>query len=361
MASAASPTPLGSTPGADPAYDDARLARATELAAHAPPLARVGRVRTGTAGWTDPSLIKSQRFYPRSARSAEQRLRYYASQFSLVEVDSSYYALPSATNARLWAERTGPDFVFNIKAFAPLTQHPVEPSRLPPDLGDELPDELKARRRLYPKDLPPGMLDALFHRFRDAIEPLRAAGKLGCVLLQFPPWFTATRGNARQIEACRARLADLAVAVELRHASWGAPERFDHVIALLRSLRAAYVIVDEPQGKPNSMPPAVRVADPSLAVVRFHGRRAETWDARVSVQEKFDYLYDPSELEPWAAAIERVAGQAEQVHVIFNNCVSNHAVLGAKGLAAQLSTRLGAVPPQPPSDQGAARPEAQAP
>jgi uncharacterized protein YecE (DUF72 family) len=268
--------------------------------------------------------------------SAEERLRFYGTQFSLVEVDSSYYALPSRANAQRWAERTPPGFTFDVKAFAPLTRHPVEPARLPADLQGALPSGVRDKPRLYPKDLPEEVLDALWDRFTRALEPLRREGRLGCILLQFPPWFTATRANAKVLERCRARLDGLRLAVELRNASWGEQERLPRLAALLSGIDASYVIVDEPQGTRSSMPPAVLVPDRRLAVVRFHGRRAETWDARASVEERFDYLYDPRELAPWARTVARLAGEVEEVHLVFNNCVSNYAVLGAKGLIALL-------------------------
>jgi uncharacterized protein YecE (DUF72 family) len=326
------PRPTEVLPG-----QEERFARATELAARAPEPARSGRVLAGTAGWTDRSLIKSQRFYPAGVSSPEERLKFYASQFPVVEVDSSYYALPDPAVARKWVERTAPDFLFNIKAFAPLTQHPLEPARLPRDIKDALPPALLEKPRVYPQNLPDEARDAIWERFKQALDPLRDARKLGYVLFQFPPWFTATRANARAIEGCRERMEGYPIAVELRHASWGAPDRIERVIALLRSIDATYVVVDEPQGKANSMPPTALVADPRLAVVRFHGRRTETWDAQVSVSEKFNYIYDPAELEPWVGEVARLSREAEQVHVIFNNCVSNHAVLGAKGLIALLA------------------------
>lgn len=314
-----------------------RFARASALAARAPVPARRDNVLAGTAGWTDPTLIKSHLFYPREAKSAEDRLRYYASQFPLVEVDSSYYALPSPAVTRLWVERTPPGFTFNIKAFALLTQHPIEPARLPADLRGALPADILDKPRIYEKDLPEEARSAVWDRFKLAIEPLQSAGRLGCVLLQFPPWLTATKRSAQVIEDCRARLAGTKVAVELRHASWGEPERIARLAAFLRRIEASYVIVDEPQGKRNSMPPRVMVPSPALAVIRFHGRRAETWDARASVAEKFNYLYAPDELSPWAEEVARIAAEAAQVHVVFNNCVSNYAVLGAKGLIALLA------------------------
>src|SRR5579864_253427 len=137
----------------------------------------------GTASWTDPTLVKSDVFYPRALKTAEDRLRFYAEQFNTVEVDATYYALISERNAELWAERTPPGFVFNIKAFAMLTQHPVVTARLPAALKSILPaHERAAPRLLHP---PLEVLEMAFGMFWSALAPLRAAGKLGHLLFQF--------------------------------------------------------------------------------------------------------------------------------------------------------------------------------
>ncbi len=318
---------------AAPGEDVERLRVATALAARAPLPARVGNVRMATAGWTDPGLIASGRFYPKAARSSEDRLRFYGRHFSLVEVDATYYVLPSAETARRWVERTPDDFVFDIKAFSLLTGHAVDATRLPSDLRESV---IEQGARVPADRVSEDVREACWQRFLYGISPLEAANKLGSVLLQFPPWFDATRGNARVVEEARAKLGDLRATVEFRHKSWGVPERFSRVIDWLREMRAAYVCVDEPQGHRNSMPAHVAVADPSLAVVRFHGRRPEVWDKPVSVQEKYSYLYSPDELQPWVGAVQKLSNEAESVHVVFNNCNSNYAVLGAKDLTAEL-------------------------
>src|SRR5205814_1839208 len=89
----------------------------------------MANILVGNSSWTDKSLIDSGCFYPASARTPEDRLRYYASQFPIVEIDSSYYGIPIEQNARLWVERTPPEFVFNIKTYRLFTRHqtPVEP------------------------------------------------------------------------------------------------------------------------------------------------------------------------------------------------------------------------------------------
>ena len=111
-------------------------------------------------------------FYPVGADSAEQRLQYYASTFPVVEVDATYYALPAERTAQLWVDRTPPDFTFDIKAHALMTGQGTETKRLPKAIKDELPDELKAKTRIYAKDLPAELNDAVWSMFRDACPPL---------------------------------------------------------------------------------------------------------------------------------------------------------------------------------------------
>jgi uncharacterized protein YecE (DUF72 family) len=140
----------------------------------------------GTASWTDKSLIASGRFYPAKCNSPEERLRYYASQFPLVEVDSSYYAMPKPEVAQLWAERTPQDFTFNIKAFRLFTGHQTSSAALPKDVAEALgPIE---KRNLYYKDLPRELTHEMWRQYREAIEPLKRSGKLAAVHFQFAPW-----------------------------------------------------------------------------------------------------------------------------------------------------------------------------
>src|SRR6266576_3861059 len=113
-----------------------------------------GEVRFGTASWTDPTMTAPGVFYPKGADSAEERLRFYASQFSMVEVDSTYYALPNKRTAESWVERTPKDFVFDIKAHALMTGQPTELNRLPKAIKEDLPSELKDKQRIYRKDVP---------------------------------------------------------------------------------------------------------------------------------------------------------------------------------------------------------------
>jgi uncharacterized protein YecE (DUF72 family) len=132
---------------------------------------------------------------PEGRQQPESRLRFYATQFPLVEVDTSYYAIPLAQTAQNWADRTPAHFTMNMKAFRLFTGHATSPKVLPPDLRAELPPLAKAN--FYFKDVPPALREALWQRFKEALEPLRSAGKLGMVHFQFAPWILRNRDGTR--------------------------------------------------------------------------------------------------------------------------------------------------------------------
>ena len=270
----------------------------------------------------------------------DERLRFYAERFPLVENDASYYALPAPKQAQLWADRTPDGFVMNFKAFGPMTTHPTDPKRLPKDLRDALPADIAAKKRVYPKDLPKDLQDEVFTRFWVALEPLRKAGKLGCILLQYPDWFVISRGNKEEILRARERLPDDRVAVEFRNATWMSERDREETLAFLRENGLTYVAVDEPQGFPSSVPPVHAVTNGELAVVRFHGRNAETWKKPgLTAAERFNYRYSVEELKEWVPKIEDLAKQAKEVHLLMNNCYGDKAVKNAEELGALLDAQ----------------------
>src|SRR5438045_1309714 len=198
-----------------------------------------GRILVGTASWTDNSLLKSGGFYPPEVNTPEDRLRYYASLFPLVEVDSSYYAMPTARNARLWAERTPERFTFDVKAFRLFTTHQTPPEALPKDIQSTLPPLNHRKRNYYYHDVPPEARDELWARFRQALAPLSEAGKLGLLLFQFPPWFTPEAPSRKHLEEVRHRLADYRVAIEFRNARWMRADQVERTLAALRDQQLA--------------------------------------------------------------------------------------------------------------------------
>jgi uncharacterized protein YecE (DUF72 family) len=295
-------------------------------------------IRVGTASWTDPTMTAGTVFYPPAVDSAEERLQYYASQFPLVEIDATYYALPAPRTAELWRDRTPPDFIFDAKAHALMTGQPTEVKRLPRALRDELPAELKEKTRVYARDLPPEIIDAVWQMFLDGLAPLSTAGQLGSILLQYPRWFFPTNESRDEILAARQRLGDQPFAVEFRHGSWFNDKNADRTLRFLTDNHIPYVIVDEPQGMRSSVPPITAVTSPQLAVVRFHGHRSETWERRgVPPVERFRYLYDRQQLVDWAPRVRQAARETGDVHVLMNNCYANYGATNARELASLLS------------------------
>ncbi|MEU8201219.1 DUF72 domain-containing protein [Streptosporangium sp. NPDC049046] len=311
----------------------------------------MGRICVGTASWTHRSLLESG-WYPEDASTPAKRLAYYATRFPVVEVDATYYHPPSRSTVEAWRDRTPAGFTFDIKAFSMLTGHPTRPASLYKDLRESL--GAPQGRNLYPKDVPPEILDEVWRRFLDALGPLHEAGKLGAVLFQFPPWFPIGEGNRRHILECARRCAPMRVSVEFRDRTWMSEENREDTLAFLAGHDLAYVGVDMPQGHASSVPP-VLAATSDLAVVRMHGH-SDKWTSK-NVDERFAYLYSEEELARWAARVKKLAEGAEITHVLFNNCCADNsqrnaarfrALVGESGDRGEAEDPQGAVSPGRP-------------
>lgn len=282
--------------------------------------------RVGTASWADRSLLATD-FYPAHASTAEARLRYYAEHFRTVEVDSSYYALPSERNAHLWVQRTPDDFDFNVKAFALLTGHAAETRALPKEVKALLGPEALRESRIEKPARP--VLDLCFDMFRAAIAPLHRAGKLGCVLFQFPPWVKASPRNREYIDLCRDKLPDYRLAIEFRHASWFG-DNGGSTVSFLRERGLSLVCLDAPAAPSIPRPPYETTAE--IGYVRLHGRNRQAWFHRGgTAADRFNYLYSDEELKECAGRIERLH-TAKTVYVLFNNCHGDQGVRNATAM-----------------------------
>jgi uncharacterized protein YecE (DUF72 family) len=285
-------------------------------------------IRVGTASWTDHDP-----FYPpeyNKAAMKSQRIGYYARYFDLVEVDSTFYHLQPARNFQLWAERTPEHFVFDVKAYGEMTWHQRD------EQGEPEPPSADT-----------------FAAFSEMLQPLRAAGKMGAILFQFPPWFKPTVENQEYFGTMRELLPNDTIAVEFRQRGWLEGRQLDETRALLADHDLAYVIVDEPQIGSGSVPPVVMVTDPHFSMVRFHGRNAKMWYGKnlESSRQRFDYLYSAEELLPWARKIEGIAEQMGrgQVHVVTNNNARNYSIINALQLQDLLGQPVGKGEPLPPT------------
>jgi uncharacterized protein YecE (DUF72 family) len=283
----------------------------------------MGKIEVGTASWTDKTLLESG-WYPQTADNPEKRLAYYARQFPLVEVDSTYYGPPNEQTTKLWAERTPQHFTFNIKAFSLLTGHPTKVSAIYKDLRPET-----DKKNVYPGDLPPQTYEEIWTRFLSALDPLVDAKKLGALLFQFPPWFGIRKSNKEYMLEVAARCKPLRPVFELRNASWFDGANRNETLDFLRAHKLPFVCVDMPQGYKSSIPPVV-AATADLAVVRFHGH-SDKWTSK-DIHEKFGYDYSRAELAEWAPKLKELAAEAQQTQILMNNCYSDYAQKNASTL-----------------------------
>lgn len=273
------------------------------------------RIRVGTASWTDPEFIRAG-WYPDDVKNdAEGRLRYYARHFPMVEVNATFYALPRAGTVQAWADRTPDDFRFHVKAHQVISGHASDPARLPPPLR-ELPFQADGRGRIRrpSRELRDAVTDALV----EAVAPL--GSKLGAILLQLPPHVAAGADAREEVARIIDRIHPLRTAVEFRNASWADPGEREAAAEMLAARDAAWVCVDAPRiDVPSAMPPIVEVTCPELAYLRLHGRNAATWQGSRTVAERFDWQYSDEELGEWLDPVLDMAGQAQEVAVVFNN------------------------------------------
>lgn len=233
----------------------------------------------GTSGFSYADWVG--RVYPEGMPKREW-LVYYAREFNTCEVNSTYYAIPGLATTQALADKTGAGFLFSIKANQKMT-HQREDNA------------------------------AVFESFCQMLEPIREAGKLGCILAQFPYSFKPDKANWRYLGTLKERLGGLPVVVEFRHAGWLRREVFGY----LKSLDLGFCCVDEPRLS-NLMPPMDEVTS-GTGYIRFHGRNAAKWWEHEQAWERYDYTYSAEELGEWLPRIRKVDSLAERTFIFANN------------------------------------------
>lgn len=289
------------------------------------------RIRIGTCSWADESL--SKHWYPKGV-SPGARLAYYAEHFDTVEVDSTYYRLPAEEMVARWAERTPASFTMHVKAFGVMTRHPVKLEQLPPDLRDEAPVDERGRVERPSREF----RAEVFARFHAALEPLRTAGKLGGILLQFPSYVVHKPVSFEYLEWAYEQLRGDDALVEFRHRSWLDEENRAATLSFLEGHGMTHVVTDSPRiEQAKNLVPTVGARTSPIVYVRMHGRNASTWNVRGrSAADRFDYLYGEEELREWVPQLRELASGAEQAFVVFNN--NGRSSDGSGGWIAQAAT-----------------------
>ena len=257
-------------------------------------------IQIGLTGWSYHDSIPS---------NAKNKLRDYAAHFPIVELDSSFYAIPSEKNILNWIEETPDSFQFIPKAYGPLTQHARRP------------EETKA-------------IEELFNIFQNRFQPMMDSGKLKTFLFQFPPYFSCVKENVQYLREVRYLMDDLPIAIEFRHPSWYSDDYQKETLNLLKRLSFIQVVVDQPQTPNNSVPFVPIATHPDQAFIRLHGRNYQGWLGLDDTKDwrTFRTLYDypENELAEIKQAALNLAQQAKDVIVIFNNNSGGHAAPNAK-------------------------------
>jgi len=265
------------------------------------------RIRIGPAGWSYTDWEGT--VYP-PHRSKFDPLAYLASFFDTIEINSPFYRIPPPTHAKSWVRRVGsnPDFKFTTKVFRGFTH---ESAKLAPS-------DTKA--------------------FRDYLDPLMNANRLGALLLQFPWSFRNTPEGCEKLEKLFAKFHDYPLALEVRHATF----QNEEFLSFLREHDVSFVNVDQPLFH-DSVKPSEVVTGP-VAYVRLHGRNYEKWFAHTESWERYNYLYSKEELAPWGERITRMSEQKE-TYAITNNHFRGQAVVNAGDLE-EMTGQMTRLPPQ---------------
>lgn len=250
----------------------------------------------GTSGFSYQDWVGV--FYPKGMPQKEW-LVYYSREFNTCEINSTYYALPAPKVMKSMADKTGDGFIFSVKANQDMTHKREDNS-------------------------------AVFVGFCQALEPLIASGKLGCVLAQFPYSFQYTRPNMNYLAQFKERMGDLPVVIEFRNARWLRSEVFDW----LRQHDLGFCCVDEPR-LPDLLPPIDEVTG-KTGYVRFHGRNKEKWWQHEQAYERYDYTYTPEELSEWVPKIKKLDSVAEKTFIFANNHWRGQAVSTIRQLRTML-------------------------
>jgi len=298
-----------------------------------------GKILVGTASWSDPGFVEF--WYPKKMRPAD-RLSWYAEHFAMVEVNSTFYSVPDPMLVRRWCDVTPQNFLFNVKLHQLLSHHSTSAKLLPAAMQKKLRLEKKAKVVLTTETM-----DEVLRAFAPSLEVLRRAGKLGVLLLQLSPAFSPRKHDLNELENVLLLTGEFRVAVELRNRNWVEGEQLEKTLDFVRERNAIFVNVDAPREKHFTIMPSDlnAVTNPDVAYLRLHGRDSHAYLTGKTVAARFNYDYSDAEIEEVAARSERLARDAEEVHVIFNNNARDYAPHAAVRLRKALG-QLVSSPPQ---------------
>ncbi|MGZ5537284.1 MAG: DUF72 domain-containing protein [Chthoniobacterales bacterium] len=276
-------------------------------------------ILVGTASWSDPGFV--ERWYPKKMPTAE-RLPFYAQHFEMVEVNSTFYSVPDPRMVERWARSTPNEFIFDVKLHQLLSRHATVAKLLPPNLQRRAETDAKGKVKLTPE-----LEEAMVKEILQSLAILQAAKKLGVLLLQLSPAFSPRKHSLGELESLLELLRDYRVAIELRNRNWAEDDQLAETIEFFRKHSAALVSVDAPAKNHFTIMPTEldEITDPRTAYLRLHGRDARAYTTGKTVAERFNYDYSDEEIEEVADRSRKLAKEAKEVHVVFNNNALDYA------------------------------------
>jgi uncharacterized protein YecE (DUF72 family) len=298
-----------------------------------------GKILVGTASWSDPGFV--EHWYPKKMRPHE-RLGWYAQHFEMVEVNSTFYSVPDPRMVERWCASTPDAFTFDVKLHQLFSFHSTPGKLLPPELQRRA--QIDGKGKVQPT---PALKEALIEIFLASMSILRAAGKLGVLLLQLSPAFSPKKYQLSELERLIDMLDDYPLAIEFRNRSWAAGDQLRSTIDFLRRHRTTFVNVDAPAAEHFTVMPSDlnEITNPDLAYLRLHGRDARAYLTGKTVAARFNYDYNKAEIDDVAKRSRKLAEHARELHVIFNNNALDYAPRAAARLRAALRQVI-KTPPQ---------------
>jgi uncharacterized protein YecE (DUF72 family) len=272
-----------------------------------------GKILVGTASWSDPGFV--ERWYPKKMPAGE-RLQWYGQHFEMVEVNSTFYSVPEPRMVERWCAATPNDFTFDVKLHQLFSFHSTPAKLLPPDLQKRA--ETDARGRVKST---PNLQEALLPIFLRSMSILRKARKLGVFLLQLSPSFSPRKHELDELERLIEMLSDYDLAIEFRNRNWAVGDQLDSTIDFLQKHHAIFANVDAPASNHFMVMPSDvdEVTNSKVAYLRLHGRNAKAYITGKTVAVRFDYDYSDDEIAEVAERSTKLAREARELHVIFNN------------------------------------------
>jgi uncharacterized protein YecE (DUF72 family) len=262
------------------------------------------KILIGTAGWSYPDWAGI--VYPKGLAKGPAQLRYLADFVDCVEINNTFYRPPAAKTVRRWVDAVSgvEDFIFNVKLWRGFTHES-------------------------------GWTDEDVKTFREGIEPMREAGRLGAILVQYPWSFQNNQANREALHRLKEAFPGEKLVLEIRHVSWNTKSALDFIT----ENKYSFANIDQPESKTGVT--GTDIITGPVGYVRMHGRNRTAWfDADSGRDEKYNYLYSSKELNWWVERVKKISSKVGTTFIILNNHFQGKSLANSIQIAALLGKKV---------------------